>query len=140
MKILFICRHNRFRSKIAEAYFNKINRNINLEAKSAGIFPGRYPLDKLQVKISKELGIDLKGEPKAISTDLLSWKDVIIAITDDLPDGLFNYGPYKAEVIEWKIPDELDGNEDNTREIIKKIMGKVEELIKNKDNKNSEKK
>lgn len=136
MKILFICRHNRFRSKIAEAYFNKINKNSSLEARSAGIFPGRYPLDKLQVKIAKELGIELKGEPKAISTDLLSWKDAIIAITDDLPEGLFNYGPYTADVTEWKIPDELDGDEDNTREIIKKIMGKVEELIED----NSEKK
>ena len=45
MKILFICRHNRFRSKIAEAYFNKINKNKNLIAKGAGIFPGKYPFE-----------------------------------------------------------------------------------------------
>ena len=47
-KILFICRHNRFRSKIAEGYFNKINKNVKV--KSAGIFIGN-PLDKTQTKI-----------------------------------------------------------------------------------------
>jgi len=32
MKIPFICKYNRFRSKIAEAYFNKINKNNNPKA------------------------------------------------------------------------------------------------------------
>ncbi len=131
MKILFICRHNRFRSKVAESYFNKINKNKNLKAKSAGIFIGKYPLDPLQVKIAKKLGIAMRGKPKAISTNLLRWDDVIITITDDLPKGLFNYGPYKPKVIEWKIPDEIKGNKKNTERIIKKIKEKVEELIKN---------
>jgi len=130
MKILFVCRHNRFRSKFAEAYFNKINKNKKLKAKSAGIFPGRYPLDSVQVNISKELGVRLKGRPKPISTNLLRWQDIIIAITDDLPKGLFKYGPYKNKVIEWKIPDELSGNKKNTRKILNKIKKNIEELIK----------
>jgi protein-tyrosine-phosphatase len=130
MKILFICRHNKFRSKVAEDYFNKKNKNKKLIAKSAGIFPGRYPLDKQQTEVAKRLGITLKGKPQAITTNLLRWKDVVIAITDDLPKGLFNYGPYKNKVINWKIPDEENGNEKNVEKIIKQIMKKVEALVK----------
>jgi len=55
---------------------------------------------------------------------------VVIAITDDLPKGLFNYGPYKNKVINWKIPDEENGNEKNVEKIIKQIMKKVEALVK----------
>ena len=130
MNILFICRHNRFRSKVAEAYFNKINKNKDLVAKSAGIFVGSYPLDKQQKSISKKLGIKMKGKPQAISTKLLSWQDVIIAITDDLPKGLFNYSIYKNKVINWKIPDEEKNNAKNIEKIIKQIMKKVEGLVK----------
>lgn len=130
MNILFICRHNRFRSKFAEAYFNQINQNKNLKARSAGIFPGKYPLNKLQVKVSKKLGIPIKGRPKAISTKLLRWKDLVIAITDDLPKGLFNYGPYRTKVIEWKISDEMNENVKATEKIINKIKKNVEEFIK----------
>jgi len=130
MEILFVCRHNRFRSKIAEAYFNQINKNKNLKAKSAGIFPGRYPLNKDQVKMAKGLGVKIKGKPQAISTNLLRWKDIIVAITDDLPKGLFDYGPYKNKVVKWKIPDELKGNKNNTKRIIKEIIKRVNTLVK----------
>lgn len=130
MNILFICRHNRFRSKIAEAYFKKINKNKKIKIKSAGIFPGSYPLDKLQVKVAKQLGIKIRGKPKPITTKLLSWKELIIAITDDLPKQLFNYGPYKAKVIEWKIPDELKSEKKETEKITKQIIKKINELNK----------
>lgn len=130
MKILFVCRHNRFRSKVAEAYFNKINKRKDLVCKSAGIFPGTYPLDKQQTAVAKRLGIIIKGKPQPITTELLHWKDVVIAITDDLPKGLFNYAIYKNKVINWKIPDEEYQNEKHVEIIIKKIMKKIEELVK----------
>ena len=43
--ILFVCKYNRFRSKIAEAYFNKINKNKLVSVKSAGIIRGN-PVSK----------------------------------------------------------------------------------------------
>ena len=57
-------------------------------------------------------------------------KDIIVAITDDLPKGLFDYGPYKNKVVEWKIPDELKGNKNNTKRIIKEIIKRVNTLVK----------
>ena len=127
--ILFICRHNKFRSKVAEAYFNKINKNKNLKVKSAGIFIGNYPFDKTQTRIAKKFGIKLKGKPQGISTKLLKWNDLIIAITDDFPQGLFNYANHKNRVIVWKIKDELKGDKKNTEKIITKIMKKVDKLV-----------
>jgi len=35
MKILFLCKYNRFRSKVAEAVFNKLNHNNHMSAESA---------------------------------------------------------------------------------------------------------
>jgi protein-tyrosine-phosphatase len=130
MRILFVCRHNRFRSKVAEAYFNKINKNKAFVAKSAGIFPGSYPLDKQQTQIAKQLGIKMGRKPQAITTKLLRWQNVIIAITDDLPRGLFNYSVHKNKVINWKIPDEMKGDGREVERIIKQIMKKVEKLVK----------
>lgn len=132
--ILFICRHNRFRSKVAEAYFNKINKNKNLKVKSAGIFIGNYPLDKTQTAIAKKFKIKLKGKPQGISTKLLKWNDLIIVITDDLPRGLLNYSDYKTKVIEWKIKDEINGNKQNIEKIIMKIIKKVNKLVKKMKN------
>ena len=55
MNILFVCRYNRFRSRTAEAYFKKINKNKKIKVKSAGIFKGNYPLSPIQVKTGKKL-------------------------------------------------------------------------------------
>jgi protein-tyrosine-phosphatase len=134
MNILFICRHNKFRSKIAEAYFNKINQNENLKAESAGIFQGSYPFSETEMAIGENLGINIVGKPRAISTDLLRWQDVIIAITDDLPEGLFNYGTHNYNVIRWEIKDNYDGDKEEIENIVNEIINRVEEFVKEKEN------
>ena len=53
MNIIFVCKYNRFRSRVAEAYFNKINRNKNIHAYSRGVIRGDYPLDKIK-EVSKK--------------------------------------------------------------------------------------
>ena len=47
MKILFICKYNAFRSKVAESYFNKMNKNKKIKAFSRGFIMGGAP-DKSQ--------------------------------------------------------------------------------------------
>ena len=61
MRILFVCKHNKFRSKVAETIFNKLNKNQGTEAESAG-----FTLDELRphveknvVKIMKEKGYEV---------------------------------------------------------------------------------
>jgi len=130
-KILFVCKYNRFRSKLAEAYFNRGNRNKNFRAESAGIFRGSYPLDSQQVRISKTQGLKIEGEPQGISIDLLKKTDIVVIVADDVPKSVFKFkGKYLQEVIVWKIKDENYGNEKNIKIIGKQIIKKVDKLIK----------
>ena len=122
MKILFICKHNVFRSKVAEAYFNKINKNKNFKAKSAGVIKGS-PLDKEQVRLAKKFGIVIKGNPKGLSTKLFFWNDITIIVADNVPQKIFEGNKrYGKELIIWKISDD--------NKMIPVIMKKVEQLIK----------
>lgn len=136
-KLLFVCKHNRFRSKIAEAYFNKINKNKDFIAKSAGAFRGRYPLEKPSVKIAKKFGISLKGRPKGVSTNLLIWQDITIIVADNVPPSLFSENKrHDKKTIVWNITDVYDGGKPATIRIIKKIMAKTKSLLKDLEKEN----
>jgi protein-tyrosine-phosphatase len=131
LNILFVCRFNRFRSKVAEAYFNKINKNKKIKAKSAGFF--MHPnLNKNQVKIAKEFGIDLKGAPKNMTISLLKWQDLTVIAADNIPISLFDFNKkYGKKTIKWNIKDVKSGDDiqDNKR-AIRDIIKKVDELNK----------
>ena len=130
MKILFICKYNRFRSKIAEAYFNKINKNKKHKVKSGGIIIGSYPLDKEEIKVAREFGIKLRGRPKAVSSELLRWQDKIIIVADNVPKQIFKSRKYKRDIVVWKIPDVAkDTKEAIIRKIIKSIITRVDTLF-----------
>lgn len=129
--ILFICRHNRFRSKVAEAYFKKVNKSPKLFAKSAGTIKGSYPLDKNQVRIAKELGVNMKGKPQGLSTDLLRWSDLQIIVADDVPKILLNNSErFGKKLIVWKIPDAHHTDKKGIRKSITMIKSKIDEFIK----------
>jgi len=138
MKILFVCKYNRFRSRIAEAYFKKINKNKNIKAESAGLIAGFSPLNKYQIKAARDYGIYLSGKPRAMSMDLLKNQNKIIVVADDVPKDVFDVPfdarksyPYTKKVIIWKIPDINDGNIfQKSKKTILTIMKKVDELNK----------
>jgi len=131
MNILFICKHNRFRSRVASSYFNQINKNKRYISKGAGIYPDNFPLDKDEVGISKELEIDIRGKPKKLDNELLKWQDKIIIVADDVSKSKINSkNRYNIEV--WKIRD-VDNAKDVKKAIkitVKKIMKQVEKLVK----------
>lgn len=129
-KIIFICKWNRFRSKVAEDYFNKINKNKNFKAESAGIFAGFLPLDQYQVDIAKEFDIKLSGKTKGLDQTKLDNAYKIILVTDEIPEEIFS-PRYSNKLIVWKTPDvKFVGDKEGAREIIKEIIKKVEELNK----------
>jgi len=130
MNILFVCKFNRFRSRVAAAYFNKINKNKKIKARSAGLIRGS-PLDKLQIQTAKSLGINIKGKPLGISTKLLKWQDAIILVSDDVPPALFaDNKKYGKKLIVWKIPDTQINNKKVVLKIIKSITNKIDKLVK----------
>ena len=116
-KILFVCKYNRFRSRIAEAYFNKINKNKNIIAKSAGIIRGNS-LDSKLINLAKKFGLNIRGKPKNLSIDLLKWQNMIVVVADNVPASLFKKRWARGKkLIIWKIPD----REESVKPIIKKV-------------------
>ncbi len=129
MNILFICKFNKFRSRIAEAYFKSINKDKKIKIRSAGIFRGTKTNEEI-VKIAEEFGIkiSLKRKPRPITTKLLRWQDLIIVVANDIPEILFENVSSVKKIIFWKIRDTTLFNEEEIRKIIKEIMKKCDEL------------
>ncbi len=110
MKILFICKYNRFRSKFAEAYFKKINKNKNIKASSAGIIKMDLPLVSTEKQrnsyLNKKYNVSFNTSSRGISSKLLREQDKIIIVANDIPKIIFNGRAWKDKVEIWKIPDE----------------------------------
>ncbi len=128
-RILFVCKHNRFRSKVAEGFFKKYNMNKNYEAYSAGLLPGEYPLDKMQIKIAKEFGINLVGKPKPATMDLLRKINIVVIVADNVPPEILSNKKYGREEIVWKIADVYTNNYDDNKKTISQIGKKVVEFV-----------
>ena len=139
MKILFVCKYNRFRSKVAEAYFNKINKNKKIRVESAGIIK----VDKLLLSsekrrnkfIKKKFNLDINTKSRGLSVSLLEKADKIIIVADDIPKIVFNHPSDKKKVVIWKIQDALKGESKVVKPAVNKIMKKVEKLVKQLENK-----
>jgi protein-tyrosine-phosphatase len=129
MNILFVCRHNRFRSKIAEAYFNKINRNKFIHVKSAGVIVGRK-IDKKEFQVGEErkLGIFVRGQPRALTSELVEWADIIVIVADNVPRSLFN-NLERDRVRVWRVRDAPNSDRIGIDGAIGEIMGRVESLV-----------
>jgi len=125
INILFICRYNRFRSRVAEAYFKKINKNKKIKVDSAGAMKGT-PVDNREIKAAKKFGLKINGKTKGISSKLLTLQDICIIVADDVPTSLIKDKTYnKGKTFVWNIKDGRD-----TQRIINQIMKKVDKLNK----------
>ncbi|MEK6850023.1 MAG: hypothetical protein AABX85_00425 [Nanoarchaeota archaeon] len=124
MKILFICKYNRFRSKCAEALFIKYNKNKNHEVKSAGIlidavrpFMAQGVVDEL-----KERGAEVVDrKSQEVNETLIKWADRIIIVADNVDiDGFL-----KGKVEVWPV---RDASEHELNEIKSSIFD-IEERV-----------
>ncbi len=129
MNLLFVCKYNRFRSKVAEAFFKKINKNKTIKVKSAGLIKGGR-IGKNIISAAKENGISIIGQPRGLSSELLMWQDMIVIAADDVPQGIFENKKYGKPLIAWKIPDAKSTGKEEKEKIIKKIKKKVCALAK----------
>ncbi len=129
INILFVCKYNAFRSRVAEVYFNKINKNPNIKAKSSGIIGGAVVMEK-QGEALKKCGMVLKRKSKGLSMDLLRWQNIMIIVADDVQPSLFNNKKYGKKLIVWKIRDTKDKEGKDIPKIVNKIKRKVDKLNK----------
>ena len=127
MKILFVCRQNRFRSKVAEAYFRKINKNKKIKVESAGIFKG-YLVVKNVLDIGRKLGINIKQGTRGLKEEDRKTFDIMVIVANDIPKSLFNAA---KKVILWRIPDTSQENRKRIEIIMKQIFKKVDKLNRN---------
>lgn len=129
--ILFICKYNRFRSKIAEAIFKKLNKNRNNRVKSAGIIKGN-PIDTIQKNLGLRFRINIKNPTRGVSSKLLAWSDIIVIVADDVPISLFiKSKKYGKKLIIWKIQDTKSDDKKEIEKVIKIIEKRVKLFIKN---------
>ncbi len=131
MKILFICKYNAFRSRIAEEYFKKVNKNPKIKTLSRGLIMGGDS-DKEQREISRKLlGINIaKRNSLPVRKSELKEADLIIVAANDIPRIIFNYDNniLQRKVRIWKIKDEQNRNKENIKKIVLLIKDKVDEL------------
>ena len=87
MKVLFVCKYNIGRSRMAEAIFNKFSKKNH--ADSCGVctyyylkkFNGKVPVGDPVLKVASETGLDItKKKIKQINRKLVENSDIIIAI------------------------------------------------------------
>ena len=139
--ILFVCKHNVFRSKVAEAYFNKINKNKEIKAESAGLIKAdifskdERKLINFQRKTAKKFGINIKKGSRSLNIKLLKKQDIIIIVADDIPEYIFNNKFYlkpDLKIIKWKIPDVKGGKSDKIiiKEDVPKIIKNINKLVR----------
>jgi len=140
--ILFVCKHNVFRSKVAEAYFNKINKNKDVNINSAGIIEADFLTEpekkivKIQRDIAKRFEINIKDGSKSLSISLLKEQDMIIIVANDISKEVFDNKYYlkpNLKLIVWEICD-VKKRMKNMKSFIEKdimeIMKKVDKLVK----------
>ena len=128
--MLFVCKYNRFRSKIAEYFFNKNNKNKKYKVRGAGVIAGSYPLDKVEVKAAEELGFELKGRPQELTRELIKWADKVVIVADDVSSWIFEDNKnFKGEVERWNVPDLHNHSKERAKEIILEIESKVKGFI-----------
>ena len=128
MNLLFICRYNRFRSKVAEAIFNKLNEKKESKARSRGIIldKERDYVEKNVIVLLKEKGYGIKNtKPLRICERAIEWADKIIVVADNVE---YDFGNKEIEV--WKVQDCNANEKEKIKKIIEQIESKVKILIK----------
>ena len=134
MRILFICKYNRFRSKVAEYYFNKINKNKKIIVQSAGIIEVDEPLLGFERRrnqyILEKFGFNINDKSCGIKVSLLEKQDKIIVVANDIPLSIFNSRFWKDKVEIWKIKDEERDNVKNINKIVNQIIVRINKLNK----------
>lgn len=129
MKILFICKFNKLRSKLAEGIFNKLNKNPKHKAKSGGLIRGR-PVLPITRKVAKRRGIKINKKPKGLTSKMIIWQDLAIIVADDVPKEILKDNKKFGKGLKvWKIKDIEGQSEKEVEKVINQIEKKVKKLL-----------
>lgn len=127
MNVLFVCKHNRFRSKVGEALFNKYAGPMH-KAKSAGVkLDPFFPYVASFVKDAlKSHGVpSVVDAPTLISDNLISWADRIIIVADNVDVALFP----RSKSEQWPVRDCDQDDKETINLRVREIDGQVRDLL-----------
>ena len=129
---MFICKHNRFRSKVAESIFaNYANGRHQVRSRGLIIDMDVHPNVK---KALKSIGVKLKVDgSRSLSVEDFNWADIEVIVADDVPKKLFLQ--YDTKIIVWKIRDTHQTNYKGILARVKDIEKRVKKLVEELDNK-----
>jgi len=107
-KILFVCRGNIFRSRLAEAYFNKLRPDSYI-ASSSGVeasrFGAKYASEPAR-KLAKKYQLELSLSPIQTTQETLDSADVIVFVKDDVYKEAKNmFKINESKVVVWDVYD-----------------------------------
>ena len=139
MNILFVCRHNRFRSKVAEAVFRHNYKGAEVKTKSAGLAVDiMHPYIARNVVLAlKEKGISVRDDgAKRIDSFILKWADKIIIVADNVSPNMFKDKELidGKQIIQWDISDTSESDFEGIKKRINKIEKLTLDLIKMVEN------
>ena len=134
MNLLFICKHNQFRSKVAEALFRHYYKGEKVKTKSAGLITDfRFPYTGRGVmQVMRAKGISIRDDgARKLDSFLLKWADNVIIVADDVVPGMFRNKEMiqGKKVIIWPVKDvserDIPGIERKVNEIERNIIDLV---------------
>jgi protein-tyrosine-phosphatase len=131
MNILFVCKHNRFRSKAAEALFKYHYKGESAKARSGGVI-----LDFMHPYMSRNVVWALRARGVGIRDDgsrkvddlLLKWADRIIIVADNVSSEFLKEFKSRVSAI-WAVKDVSENDIHAIERRINEIEEKVKELI-----------
>ncbi len=129
--VLFVCKNNMFRSKVAEAFFNKLSVKKN-KARSAGII-GNQGRD-YNKNVAKEYGVICMGSPTQINHNDLVWADFVIICASNIPKTILrietNNIHFHYKLIKWNVPDVYDHDKKKIDKTLKILWKKVNKFVR----------
>lgn len=125
--VLFVCVENRFRSQIAEAYFNAI-APPGWRAVSAGTEPAEA-VHPSAVKLMLEEGVDISGKrPKLLTPEMHRIAEIGVIVCGESESGTCP-ALYTSYVEQWEIPDPARMSLDEARKVRDEIKRRVVDLV-----------
>jgi len=124
-QILFVCNENSARSQMAEAFFNRINKNPEYAGVSAGLTAAES-IKPLAVEVMKERGIDMSAQkPKPLTLDMAENAHRIYTM------GCVKSCPAAPpeKTFDWKLEDPAGKPIEAYRKVRDDIENRVKELI-----------
>ena len=135
-KVLFVCSGNTCRSPMAQAVFNKLSKEKNIDAAafSAGLYTqDALPYSPNTIEVLRENDIALTGSSKQITKEMLDQCDIVFGLTYSLSTALVSAFPQSSEKIyrfPLEVPDPFGGDIALYRRSYQKITEGIEKILR----------